>query len=357
MAKSTKAGFRESVAQYDRLRRDIEARRYAPLYLLMGEEGFFIDLLDRQLADTVLDPAEKAFNQVVVYGRDSDAESVVNLCRQMPMMGSRQLVIVREAQQLARIDKLSLYTAAPAPSTILVLCHKTKSLDKRSQLYKQMAARGEVLESVRPRDYEIGEWLTGFIRDRGLQIEPRAVEMIAGHLGTDLSKIANELAKLMVSLPEGTRRITPDHIERNIGISKEFNNFELCRAVARRDAAQALRIAGHFARNPREYPLLLTVMALFSQFKQLFIINYYRWLVRRGRAQMPSDAEMCRILKVSHPFIVKELSSAATLWPNNKVFHILGLLREYDLKSKGMESGSSDNGELLRELLLKIFAL
>lgn len=356
MAKST-IKFRDSVAQYERLTSDIAARRFAPVYLLMGEESYFIDALAARIADTVLDEAERAFNQTTVYGKDSDAGQVINLCRQMPMMGSFQVVILREAQQLRALDKLSLYTQHPSPSTILVICHKERNADKRSAFYKGCAANGAVMESVRPRDYEIAAWLQQFIAKKGLSIDAKALSMLTDHLGTDISKIANELRKLTVSLPEGTRRITDADIETHIGISKEFNNFELCKAVTSRDMGRALMIADHFARNPREHPLLVTVLALFSQFKELFVVNYLLWLARRKGQPFPSDAEMMRILRKSNPYVIGELKQAAARWDNRKVFAVLGLLREYDAKSKGLNAGGASDGELLRELLLKIFLL
>ena len=256
--------FRDSAAEFERLTAEVAARRFRPVYLLMGEESYFIDALSEQLATTILGEAERAFNQITVYGRDTDAGQVVTLCRQMPMMGSYEVVIVREAQQLRGLDKLALYTQKPSPSTILVICHKEKNVDKRSALYKNCAANGAVLESVRPRDYEIGPWLQQFIAGRGLAIDAKALSMLTDHLGTDISKIANELHKLAVSLPEGQRRISDADIEANIGISKDFNNFELCKAVATRDMARALMIADHFARHPKAHPLLLTVLALHS---------------------------------------------------------------------------------------------
>ena len=214
-----------------------------------------------------------------------------------------------------------------------------------------------VLESVRPRDYEIAAWLQQFIRRRGMEIDPKALSMLTDHLGTDIAKIANELQKLTVSLPEGTRRITDRDIEANIGISKDFNNFELCKAVVTRDMARALMIADHFARNPKDNPLLLTVMALFSQFRDLFVVNYLRWLSRRRNQPFPSDQELMRLLRKNNTFILGEIKQNAALWDNRKVFQVLGLLREYDAKSKGMGSGGASDGELLRELLLKIFLL
>jgi len=354
MAKSA-TRFRDTVAQYERLTADIAARRYRPVYLLMGDESYFIDAVCDQLAANILGQAERAFNQITVYGKETEAGQVNNLCRQMPMMGSYQVVIVKEAQQLRGIEKLSLYTQKPSPTTILVICHKEKSADKRSAFYKGCATNGAVLESVRPRDYEIVAWLQQFTRKQGLTIDPKALSMLGDHLGADISKIANELQKLVVSLPEGTAKITDADIEANIGISKDFNNFELCKAVMTRDMQRALLIADHFARNPKDNPLLLTIMALFGQFKDLFVVNYLRWLSRHKARPFPSDTELMRILRKNNAFVINEIKQHAALWDNRKVFRILGLLREYDAKSKGMNTGGASDGELLRELLLKVF--
>lgn len=356
MAKSA-VKFKDSVAEYERIAAEIAARRFSGIYLLMGEESYFIDALADRLASSILDEASRAFNQITVYGRDSEAGQVINLCRQMPMMGSYQVVILKEAQQLKGLDKLSLYTQKPSPTTILVICHKEKNADKRSAFYKGCAANGTVLESVRPRDYEIGPWLSGFIASKGCRIDEKALSMLTDHLGCDVSKIANELEKLLVSLPEGTQRITDRDIERNIGISREYNNFELCKAVLGRDMARALRIADHFGRNPKENPLLVTVLALFGQFRQLFVLNYLYWLARRRGTGAPSDAELMRALKVGNVFAINELRQAMPRWPNNKVFGVLGLLREYDGKSKGLDAGGASDGELLRELLLKMLTI
>ena len=293
MAKSA-VRFRDSVAQFERLSADIAARRFAPVYLLMGDESYFIDALCDRLASTILGEAERSFNQIVLYGRDTEPGQVINFCRQMPMMGS---------------------------------------------------------------DYEIGPWLSGFIASKGCRIDEKALSMLTDHLGCDVSKIANELEKLLVSLPEGTQRITDRDIERNIGISREYNNFELCKAVLGRDMARALRIADHFGRNPKENPLLVTVLALFGQFRQLFVLNYLYWLARRRGTGAPSDAELMRALKVGNVFAINELRQAMPRWPNNKVFGVLGLLREYDGKSKGLDAGGASDGELLRELLLKMLTI
>ena len=352
---ATAVKFRDTVAQFQRLTAEVAARRYAPVYLLMGEEDYFIDTLCEQLATTVLGEAERAFNQITVYGKDSDAGQVINLCRQMPMMGSWQVVILREAQQLRGLDKLALYTKQPSPTTILVICHKEKNADKRSAFYKGCAAQGQVLESVRPRDYEIASWLRDFVASKGFDIDAKALSMLTEHLGTGIAKIANELEKLAVSLPEGTRCIADADIETHIGISKDFNNFELCKAVAARDMARALMIADHFARNPKEYPLLVTVSMLFTQFKEFFVVNYLRWQSRRRGTPFPSDQELMRTLRKSNTFVIQEIKQSSLAWDNRKVFVILGLLREYDAKSKGVGTGGASDGELLRELLLKIF--
>lgn len=356
MAKST-LKFRDSVAEYERIATAVRERKFSPLYLLMGEESYFIDCLCDLLSDSILNEAERAFNQITVYGRDTDSGQVINLCRQMPMMGSYQVVIVKEAQKLKGLDKLSLYTQKPSPTTILVLCHKEKNADKRSAFYKGCAANGTVLESVRPRDYEISAWLQQFITRRGFAIEVKALSMLTDHLGTDISKIANELEKLVVSMPEGRKKITDGDIETNIGISKDFNNFELCNAVMTRDMGRALMIADHFARNPKDNPLLLTVMALFTQFRDVFVVNYLRWQARHGRRAFPDDRELMQLLKKNNTFAVGEVKKVSANWDNRKVFNILGLIREYDAKSKGLGSGGLSDGELLRELLLKIFML
>lgn len=353
MAKSA-AKFSDSVATCSRLLGDIRAGRYAPVYLLMGEEGYFIDAVSDLVAATVLGEAERAFGQLVVYGRDTEAGQVVNYCRQVPMMGERQVVIVKEAQQLRNLDKLALYTADPLDSTLLVICHKEKGVDKRLQLYKSVAARGEVLESVRPRDYEVGPWLSDYIAAQGRRIDERALEMLVSHLGTDLSKVTNEVAKLLLSLPAQVRKITAADIETNIGISKDFNNFELCKAVLEQQAERAMMIAERMGRNPKEYPLLLTVLVLFNQFRQLFIYNYLQWLSRRKGQPMPPDAELMKLTRVNNPYALRELRRIAPAWPNRRVFRILGLLREYDAKSKGYNTGGAPDGELLRELLIKM---
>lgn len=357
MAKTAKQKFTDTVQQHAIVSKQIAARQFSPLYLLMGDEPYFIDSLTNQLAAGILNEAERAFGQVVIYGKESEAGAVINLCRQMPMMGAYQVVIVKEAQALKGLEKLSLYTASPSPTTILVLCHKEKNVDKRWQLYKHFDKLGVVFESVAPRDYEIGAWLTAYVKSLGWSMEPKAMAMLTDYLGADIAKITNELGKLRTYLPQEVHTVTADHIEQNIGISKNFNNFELSNAMLERNMTKAMLIADHFARNPKEYPLLVTVSSLYTNFQRLFTYNYLLWVSKRKGTAMPSEMELTRMMKLTNAFFLKDYRAAATRYPNNKVFAILGLLRAYDLKSKGMDTGQADQGELLKELLLKIFVL
>lgn len=353
--------FGDCVADYRSIMTDISARKFKPIYLLAGDEGFFIDAICDSLGNTILDEAERAFNQVTVYGLDTDAGAVVNLCRQMPMMGAYQVVIVREAQQMSKLDQLVHYTSQPQPSTILVVCYKNKEqgrgIDKRTSFYKSCVKNGCVFESVRPRDYEVDSWLGSYVSSCGLDISPKALAMLKEHVGMDLSRMAQEIQKLSVSLPRSERHVTDSHIEQYIGLSKEFNTFELNDAVLKQDVARAMHIADHFAHNPKSYPITLTINVLFGLFQQLFLLNYLMWQQRRKGIALPNDNELMREIRVNNMFALKEIKMNVGRWDNRRVFNILGLLREYDAKSKGVDSGGLDGGELLKELLLKIFTI
>lgn len=354
MGKS-KASFKNSVAQFNQIVKDIEQQKYSPIYLLMGEEGYFIDKLSDLIGSTILNEAERSFNQIVAYGADSHYGDVINYCKQMPMMGRYQVVILKEAQQLKDFAELSLYTKECSKSTIFVICHKEKNVDRRSVLYKNVAEHGVVFESVRPRDYEIKEWLRDFARSKGVTFEEKAGEVLVQHLGTSLLKIAQELDKLITSVPQGTKTITSTHIEEHVGISKDFNIFELTKALGMRDSKRALLIAEHFSKNERENPIYATLPMLYRYFRSLFILNYQQWLSRRNKQPMPDDYKLSRMIGVGS-FFIGEYKQAARNYPNQKVFAILGLIREYDLKVKGLNVASRDP-EILKELLLKILLL
>lgn len=323
----------------------------------MGDESYFIDALCDRLASTILGEAERSFNQIVLYGRDTEPGQVINFCRQMPMMGSYEVVILKEAQQMAADrEALALHAEAAGVDDP----RRLPQGEERRQAFGLLQAGGRLRRGLR-----VGA--AARLRDRAVAVGIHRLERVPYRregavdadrpLGMRRVEDRQRTRKLLVSLPEGTQRITDRDIERNIGISREYNNFELCKAVLGRDMARALRIADHFGRNPKENPLLVTVLALFGQFRQLFVLNYLYWLARRRGTGAPSDAELMRALKVGNVFAINELRQAMPRWPNNKVFGVLGLLREYDGKSKGLDAGGASDGELLRELLLKMLTI
>lgn len=350
-----KLNFKDVQSQSATLLTTMRGGSFASIYVLMGPEPYFIDLIADFITDNALAVAERDFNQVILYGKETSANAVITQARRYPMMSARQVVVVRQAQFLSDLDALAHYVVNPLESTILVICHKDKSIDKRSQLYKKLAASGAiVVESVAPRDYEIGGWITEMVKSKGCAIEPKAVAMLSDFVGADLSKIENEIDKLLTRLDQGTTNITADHIEQNIGISKEYNNFELTRAISARDVRSALAIAEHFAANPKDNPLVVTMSVLFNHFQRIVTLNIYRWESRRKKVPMGSEAQIATLLGLSHPFFVREYLAAADNYPNAKAFAILGLIREFEMKGKGMGAGSMDHGELLKELLLRI---
>ena len=352
-----KVTFASCEADFRRIMGDVKARKFAPIYLLQGEELYFIDALCDALTEGIMDESMRAFNQIVVYGNDTDGGTVASYCRQLPMMGEYEVIIVKEAQQLEKIELLNGYTSSPQPSTILVLCHKGKAMDRRTPLYKSIKANGVVFDSISPRDYEAEKWISGFAATKGLKLDSASGKILVAHLGVDISKISNELEKMIVSLPKDRNTITPEDIENHIGISRQFNNFELSNAVLDRQMEKALTIAQYMGENPKAYPLLLSVKVLYDSFRQLFTYNYICWDARRRGVALPDQSEMCRAMRLNSPYFLKEISRRAPLWPNNKVFKIIGLCAEYDAKSKGIDDGGASNGELLREFILKIMML
>lgn len=357
-----KQSFKEIQQQSRQIMTSLAQGNYAPIYLLMGEEGFYTDKIAGYIASNALSEAEREFNQTILYGKDTDGPAVASASRRYPMMSQRQVVIVREAQSMRNFDALGIYAQQPMATTTLVICYKGKSLDKRSAVYKQLSGcKGAiVLESAPPRDYEMESWIRELFASKGCKIEPKAIQMIADHLGTELQKIDHETDKLFTRLPEGTQEITASHIEQNIGISKDFNNFELTKALSDRNMARALMITDHFAANPKDNPMTVTIATLFNHFQRIVTLGIAKWENQKaGRPGMTglADADIARLLKLPSPFFAKEYVTASANYPNGKVFAILGWLREYDMKSKGMNAGSADHGELLRELILRIATL
>lgn len=323
---------------------DIKSGNIKPVYFLMGEEPYYIDKISDFIEDSVLDESEKGFNQAVMYGRDVSIEEIVASAKRFPMMAERQVLIVKEAQDLSRtIEKLTSYVENPQPSTVLVLNYKYKKLDRRKKLYKAVAKNGLIYESKRLYENQVSDWIRRVLGGKKYQVEPKAAQMLVEFLGTDLSKISNELDKLITILPKGSI-ITPEHIEENIGISKDFNNFELRKAIGERDILKANRIINYFSQNPKNNPLVMTISLLNSFFTQMLI---YHGLKNKSRDNVAKALGI-------RPFFVTDYVNAARNYPMRKVAQIIAMLRDADVKSKGVGATNQSQGDILKELLFKI---
>jgi DNA polymerase-3 subunit delta len=316
-----------------------------PIYFLMGDEPYYIDKISEYIENNILDEAEKGFNQMVLYGYDADIETIVSNAKRFPMMSERQVIIVKEAQELSRtIEKLTDYASNPQPSTVLVLNYKYKTIDKRKALYKAISKNGLVFESKPLYENKIPDWIRRVLQSKNYTIVPKASQMLVEFLGNDLSKISNELNKLQIILPEGTQ-ITPEHIEENIGVSKDYNNFELRKAIGERNELKAFKIANYFANNPKDNPFVVTVSLLFAFFSQL--LQYHG-------LQDKTPRSVALALKVN-PYFVNDYITAAHNYPMKKVSAVVSVLREFDVKGKGVGANNIPQGDLLKELLVKIF--
>ncbi len=323
---------------------DIKKGNISPIYFLMGEEPYYIDAISDYIENNILSEEEKGFNQMTLYGRDVSVDEIVSNAKRYPMMAERQVVIVKEAQDLSRtIDKLEAYVKNPQPTTVLVINYKYKKLDKRKAVYKAIKKSGVVFESKKLYDNQIPEWIRRVLSGQNYTITPKASQMLVEFLGTDLSKITNELNKLKIILPEGTQ-ITPEHIEKNIGISKDYNNFELRKAIGYRDTVRAFKIINYFGENPKDNPMVVTVSLLFNFFSQLLHLH---------GLHDKNPRSVASALKVN-PYFVQEYIDAARNFPMKKVSGVIATLREFDVRSKGVNSNAVPQGDLLRELLVKV---
>lgn len=310
----------------------------------MGEESYYIDKISDFIESNVLLEEEKGFNQMVLYGRDVSIEDIVGNAKRYPMMADRQVVIVKEAQDLSRtIEKLATYASNPQPTTVLVFNYKYKKIDKRKALYKAIKKVGVVYESKKLYENQVADWIRRVLSPKDYSISPKAAQMLVEFLGTDLSKINNELEKLQIVLPKGSQ-ITPELVEENIGISKDFNNFELRKAIGDRNAVKAFQIVNYFSENPKDNPMVVTVSLLFNFFSQLL---HFHGLNDK------SPRSVASALKIN-PYFVNEYITAARNFPMRKVSAVVSILREFDVKSKGVGSNSVPQGDLLKELLVKI---
>jgi DNA polymerase-3 subunit delta len=311
----------------------------------MGEEPYYIDKLSDYIEQNVLSEEEKGFNQTVLYGRDVAIEDVISTAKRYPMMADRQVVIVKEAQELSRtIDKLESYVDNLMTTTVLVFCYKYKTLDKRKKVTKLLAQKGVVYESKKLYDNQVGDWIKRVLSGKKYLIEPKATAMLVEFLGTDLSKINNELEKLQIILPVGST-INPKHIEENIGFSKDFNNFELLNALGSRNQLKAFQIARYFSENPKANPLVVTTSTVFGFY--IKILKYHGLKDRNPK-------NVASVLGVS-PYFLKDYDIALKNYPMKKVSQIITALRDIDVKSKGVGANALSQSDLLREMLYKIF--
>jgi DNA polymerase-3 subunit delta len=316
----------------------------------MGDEPYYPDLVAKAIEENCLQDWEKDFNQTVMFGGDCTAEDVITAARRFPMMAERQLVLLKEAQQMKSLEELAIYCEKPLDSTVLVILMHGASADKRKALYKTVQKTGVVVDSQPLRDYETPAWISSYYSSRGLTIDPDAAALLSESVGTSLSTIAVETDKLVRALPEGTTRITVADIEKNVGVSRQFSIFELTKELSYRNSTKALKIASHIGNGAR-FALPMAVSALYTHFSR--ILKYGALLQRGG---YPSGEEKARALAGVNPYFYKEYDQAVRNYPAPKAMRIISLLCEYDYLGKGGDGGNSDPGELLVELIAKILS-
>ncbi len=354
------------MADFKEIMLDLKRKIYKPVYFLQGDEPYFIDELSNYMEQNILEETEKGFNQTILYGGDTNLSGIVGLAKGFPMMGERQVIIVKEAQNLKEFAKkdaeegpkgvssasknkkgtpekspLAYYLDNPQPTTILVFCYKYKKLDARSSLAKAIAKQAVLFESKKLYDNKVPDWITSYLKDKKYAIAPKAAALLSEYLGNDLSKIANELGKLFISLPVGSE-ITIDHIQENIGLSKDFNVFELQDALGTKNILKANRIVQHFAANPKDNPLVMTNASLYNYFQKVLVYHF-----------LPDKSKAASVLGV-YPFFVQGYQNAARNYNTAKLKFIFSHLRECDLRSKGVDNVSIEHGDLLKEMVFKI---
>jgi DNA polymerase-3 subunit delta len=324
---------------------DIKNGQIKPIYFLMGEEAYYIDKIADYIEQNVLTEDEKGFNQTVLYGRDVTIEDIISTAKRFPMMAERQVVIVKEAQDLLRtIEQIERYTDDPVPTTVLVFCYKYKTIDKRKKFTKNIEKIGVLFESKKLYENQVGDWITRLLKSKGYGIEPKATAMLVEFLGTDLSKINNELEKLQIVLPKQST-ITAKDIEENIGFSKDFNVFELRKAIGERNQLKAYQIVQYFSENPKENPILMVTALIFGYFQQLL---QYHGLKDK------SSKNVAAALKIN-PYFTKDYELAARNFPMKKVSAAIAKLRDMDVKSKGVGAANLPLNDLYKELLTTLF--
>lgn len=328
---------------YEDILANLKKKIYHPIYFLMGEESYFIDQITDYISKHVLTEAEKGFNQHVLYGKDTDVDTIITHARRFPMMANHQVIIVKEAQNIKKIEDLEPYVEKPLTSTILVINYKYKSIDKRKGFAKKLAKGSVLFESKKIYDNQLPGWIDSYLAAHQYSIMPQAAAMLAEYLGTDLSKVSNELSKLIISLPEGTK-ITPDHIEKNIGISKDYNIFELQNALGEKNILKTNKIINYFAANPGSNPITRTISSLYYYYMKILT---YHFLKDKSQNAVAASLQV-------PPFFVRSYVAAAKVYNPKKLVEIMEILREYDMKSKGFGNVSTSAGDLQKEMIYRI---
>lgn len=330
---------------YEDILKNAKNRIFSPVYFLMGEEDYYIDRIADYLQNAALTETEKEFNLTVLYGLDTDIETVINTAKRYPMMSEYQVVVVKEAQKLLRLEELTYYLQQPSKSTILIFCYKHGVLDRRKKIAAEIAKVGILFESKPLKEAQVPGFITSYLKRKKIEIEPKASEMMTEFVGTDLNRMVGELEKLIITLPAGQHRITPEQIELNIGISKDYNNFELKNALIEKDVLKANKIVKYFADNPKNNPLQVTIALLFNYFSNLMVAFY---------APQKNDQGIAAYLGLKTPWQAKDYIRGMQHYSGVKVMHIISAIRECDARSKGFGNSSVSSGELLRELVFMI---
>ncbi len=329
----------------DDILKELRAKQYRPVYYLMGEEPYYIDLIANYITDSILTETEKEFNLTVIYGADVDIATIINAAKRYPMMSEHQVVVVKEAQNIRNMEELSYYLQKPLLSTILVICHKHGVLDRRKKLAAEIEKTGVLFESKKVKDAQLPAFITSYMKRKGIDMEPKATAMLADFVGADLSRLTGELEKLIITLPKGHTRVTPEQIERNIGISKDYNNFELRSAIIEKDILKANKIIKYFDENPKTNPIQMTLSLLFGFFSNLMLAYY---------APEKSEQGIANMLGLRTPWQAKDYLAAMRRYNGVKTMQIIGEIRYADAKSKGIGNPSLSDGDILRELVFKI---
>lgn len=323
--------------------KNIAQKQFEKIYFLHGEEPYFIDEISNAIIEHAMDESERDFNQTIQYGKECDAPSIIADAKSYPMMGERRLIIIKEAKDFKDIDQLESYFSNPIDTTIFVVCYKHKKFDTRKKVLKAAASNGLVFHSEKIKDYKLVDWISKYCKDSGHQITPKSAMMLAEFLGTDLSRIVNELEKLSIII-QADETINETHIEENIGISKDYNFFELTNAFAERDVLKASKIVNYFDKNPKMGPIIPIISNLFG---------YHTKLMRLQFTKEKSPTNLANVLKVP-PFLVTQYTKAAKIYNAKKLASNIAILQEYDLKSKGIENASLSDGELMKEMMFRL---